>query len=242
MNGYITYLESLISFIKQLGLVTELNEDVDGFVTLINIKSLPIKIDYNNIKDEIITVNDIFYNYCNKYYKGNKYFKALKNNKYYFNVFYKHDEAFLMVFSINETELKVFINCINKIQSSKYKANFTQEERKLIYKLKNGLCKERYSYNFDYLSNIEDKILLLSSELEEIEEERIKNIKEYKSIIKMFNNSLLSHELSQVTRVLKLIDGNYKSMIFIEDEKFRIAEELNKTKKLYDELTYSYKE
>lgn len=246
---HMTEVDSLNGFFFQLGVNTDVNfEDGVYHVSLINVNHLHKDVDYRSLENCIVNnISEIFNIYSLRNYEDNKRFQKL--SKEHLNIvcflFRKHDEMFLGIASKDATEIKKLIAYFRYLRTHpvlKYKATFTKSERSLIYKIKNGLCKERYGYNFDYIEDIRNKIDSLSSELQDMEEERLTNMREHKALLEMLRTAYISHETKAVQRIEKALKFNNESQTFIESEMHSISVEIKALRESYDSLTYSCKE
>lgn len=246
---HITEIDSLYGFLFQLGVNTDV-ELIDGVhhVSLVNVHHLHKDVDYRSLENCIVTnISEVFNIYSLRNYEGNSRFKKIAKEHFsiFCFLFRKHDEMFLGLASKNASEVKkvlMYFRYMNAHPVFNYKAEFTKSERSLIYKIKNGLCKERYGYNFDYIEDIRTKIDNLSSELEDMEEERLSNVREYKILLQMLRTAYISHETKAVQRIQKALKFNDESQQFIEAEIQSISAELKALRESYDSLTYSCKE
>ena len=130
------------------------------------------------------------------------------------------------------------IEAIFNLTSYKYKFNFTKQERKLIYRLKNNFLKGfKYSYNFEYMQDIKDNIKTLENQLNDLNNDFI-----YLNDIFMLNKELYlkqglaseyldlldkKQELEQQIDYLKQLESN---LISSKDKKTTLNDYLNNFK------------
>lgn len=222
-----------------------------------------LKLDYNNINNirldlkglnesnfKLVTLQDLLHLKHNKFYEKNYSFKMIKDIKFIGYTYYDYDKTSVYLAFFSLKDYRLFDLHFNKIISFKYKSCFTTQERKLLYKLKNNLYKGKYSYNFDYMLDINYNIETLKKELETLERQYNLNNLSYIERNKTLNDLIYFKRFNYCTiETLKAIEYLKKDIDLLVNESFKLLETLESKKQeletletLKDNLTFSANE
>lgn len=268
---YIYKIDCLIAFLKQLGFLQtnkevlsfnmnfrnetrrRLNANGGKYCLIINVNDLNKNIDYKGIDNSFINdVDSLFTIRAENYYKNSKHYKYFKNCIWniYCKMFYKHDEAFILFFSENKADLKklaMFLKSLRSKPSFKYKACFTAQERKLIWRMK----QERTILNFE---DLEEKETFIKEELKKVTEEYERLSKEFitteetqkafKKAEQDLNNGIINrYQFKVMLEAIKKADERRietrELILIINEKKEELEKELKSIEQRIDKYIYS---
>lgn len=150
-----------------------------------------------------MSLNDLINNYFihnNDFVRKTVNFKAnclIKVEKHFDITYY-----YVYVFSLKSVN---DIDLLYHLSNFKYKFNFNKKERKLLFKLKNNyLHGLKYSYNFDYMLDIQDKIKALEKDIKEKEKDLIYFNDSFKLNKKVFFEKLQEEYIETLNDIKRL--------------------------------------
>lgn len=236
----LSFVETVMLFFKAIPLYKEYEKSFNkGLEYALNkqfkaykltfVRNDKLQID-NKLEDlYFLSFEDLINNY---FVKNNKYVKKFAKvnfkKKCFVQVKKHYDITYYNVYLLDNKSFEDLKVCFN-LTSHKYKANLTKKERKLVYKHKNGLFKNKYSYNLLYFEDLQDNIKSLENKLKDLNNDLL-----YLDDLFKLNKDLFFKEQDNYIELLENIKTLEDKLKYLKESENNLISSKNKETTLED--------